>query len=423
MLGHGRAFAFVFAFLATMLLAAGAAWGATRYASPTGDASAATTCPLGDECDIYTAIEDPSVNPGDTVIVLPGDYALTGDVLDVANAITVRGGPGLERPRLTRAGDAVHVNSSGATLRGLYIESTSGSHTVFADGGTLEQLVLVANMPADFAATLQDGAVLRDSVATSDLQAGVRTGSTGATMVNVTAVGTGGATDGVRANAADGSTQTVRLQNVIARGSGMGTGIDAIDDGAVPEPDNIDVTVTNSNYSSVGEAPPEADVIEGPGNQTGPPLFANEAAGDFHQLAGSPTIDAGTGDSQLGSADIDGEARSQGAVPDIGADEFVPTLPPAANGDRFPPDTKILKGPKKRTKKRKAKFQFGGSEPGLSFECSLDQKAFKPCDSPEKYRSLKRTKHVFAVRAIDAAGNRDPTPADRKWSIRKKKKR
>jgi hypothetical protein len=98
-------------------------------------------------------------------------------------------------------------------------------------------------------------------------------------------------------------------------------------------------------------------------------------------------------------------------------------LPPAANGDNFPPDTKILKGPRKRTEKRKAKFQFGGSEPGLTFECSLDEKEFKACDSPEKYRSLKRTKHEFAVRAVDAAGNRDPTPADRSWSIKKKKKK
>jgi DNA-binding beta-propeller fold protein YncE len=100
-----------------------------------------------------------------------------------------------------------------------------------------------------------------------------------------------------------------------------------------------------------------------------------------------------------------------------------PPPPPAVTGDNFPPDTKILKGPRKRTKKRKAKFQFGGSEPGLTFECSLDEKAFKPCRSPEKFRRLKRTKHEFAVRAVDAAGNRDPTPADRRWTIKKKKRK
>jgi hypothetical protein len=88
-----------------------------------------------------------------------------------------------------------------------------------------------------------------------------------------------------------------------------------------------------------------------------------------------------------------------------------------------PPETKILKGPQKRTRKRKAKFQFGGSEPGLTFECSLDENAFAPCTSPEKFRHLKRTKHVFAVRAVDAAGNRDPTPADRSWTIKKPKRK
>ena len=51
-------------------------------------------------------------------------------------------------------------------------------------------------------------------------------------------------------------------------------------------------------------------------------LAANPAAGDVHQLAGSFTIDRGARDAAAGSVDIDRESRSQGAAPDIGADEF-----------------------------------------------------------------------------------------------------
>ena len=93
--------------------------------------------------------------------------------------------------------------------------------------------------------------------------------------------------------------------------------------------------------------------------------------------------------------------------------------------DRFPPETGIRKGPKQKTDKRKAKFEFGGSEPGVTFECRLDvgliAGPWQPCTSPHKIRGLKRkTKYVFSVRAVDVSGNPDPTPADRKWKVIKK---
>jgi DNA-binding beta-propeller fold protein YncE len=84
--------------------------------------------------------------------------------------------------------------------------------------------------------------------------------------------------------------------------------------------------------------------------------------------------------------------------------------------DTTPPDTKITKKPKRETTKRKAKFKFKATEPESTFECKLDRKPFKPCDSPYKKR-VKRKRHRFKVRAIDSAGNVDPTPAKRKWKV------
>jgi len=87
--------------------------------------------------------------------------------------------------------------------------------------------------------------------------------------------------------------------------------------------------------------------------------------------------------------------------------------------DKTPPDTKILKGPPKKTHKRTVKFKFASTEAGSSFQCKLDRKPFKPCSSPKKYKKLKPGKHVFKVRAIDKAGNVDPTPAKRSFKILK----
>jgi CSLREA domain-containing protein len=84
--------------------------------------------------------------------------------------------------------------------------------------------------------------------------------------------------------------------------------------------------------------------------------------------------------------------------------------------DTTPPETKIAKKPKPDGGP-KAKFKFSSSEPASSFECKLDKKPFKKCRSPKTYKGLKPGKHVFKVRAKDAAGNVDPTPAKKKFRV------
>ncbi|MFN2612678.1 MAG: hypothetical protein ABR536_04830 [Solirubrobacterales bacterium] len=82
--------------------------------------------------------------------------------------------------------------------------------------------------------------------------------------------------------------------------------------------------------------------------------------------------------------------------------------------DITPPQTVI--GAKK-IKGTTAKFTFSSNEPGSSFQCKLDKRAFKPCKSPKKYKHLSAGKHKFKVRAVDAAGNVDATPAKKKFKI------
>ncbi|MGB2852602.1 MAG: hypothetical protein WBC01_13155 [Solirubrobacterales bacterium] len=92
-------------------------------------------------------------------------------------------------------------------------------------------------------------------------------------------------------------------------------------------------------------------------------------------------------------------------------------LPPDPPPPDPPPETTITKRPPNKTRKRNVKFRFVSSEPGSSFRCKLDRRPFRPCESPKKLRRLKKGKHRFKVRAINAAGIPDPTPAKDRFKV------
>ena len=65
-------------------------------------------------------------------------------------------------------------------------------------------------------------------------------------------------------------------------------------------------------------------------------------------------------------------------------------------------------------------FTFSSWRRELSFECRLDsnQEAdFQSCSSPKSYSSLADGDHTFDVRATDAVGNTDQTPASRSFTV------
>jgi hypothetical protein len=78
------------------------------------------------------------------------------------------------------------------------------------------------------------------------------------------------------------------------------------------------------------------------------------------------------------------------------------------------PQTTITKKPKRKTTKKKAKFRFESSEAGSTFQCKLDKGAYEDCSSPLKAR-VGLGRHKLKVAAIDAAGNRDSSPAKAKF--------
>jgi len=130
--------------------------------------------------------------------------------------------------------------------------------------------------------------------------------------------------------------------------------------------------------------------------------------------AGSPVIDAGSM-STYPATDFDGTSRYSGAAPDAGAFEFDSGTPPPP-ADTTAPDTTITSAPADGTS-TSASVAFSSSESPSTFECKLDSGAFAACASPKAYNSLAVGSHTVSVRATDAAGNTDASPAAATWTI------
>jgi hypothetical protein len=162
--------------------------------------------------------------------------------------------------------------------------------------------------------------VIRDSVAhvVGSGTAGIQSASPSLELRNVTVVAAGPSSQGIRALDQGSGTApaVITARNVIARGESSDVRVYSIGSfGAVAD-------MAFSNYRGSVVTGDGATVVDSGHNQSSAPLFADERLGDYHQLAGSPTIDAGTDDALNGATDFDGEARWLGAAPDIGADEL-----------------------------------------------------------------------------------------------------
>jgi hypothetical protein len=83
--------------------------------------------------------------------------------------------------------------------------------------------------------------------------------------------------------------------------------------------------------------------------------------------------------------------------------------------DTTAPDSAITDGPSGRVSSTAASLRFAATDG--TFECSLDGAAFAACTSPQDYDALAEGAHTFAVRARDAVGNLETSPATRDWTI------
>ena len=164
--------------------------------------------------------------------------------------------------------------------------------------------------------------------------------------------------------------------------------------------DALGVDCCSVSRLHAGVATPGASVLT-----WNPPLQDNDAArlGDpFNNLE------------LLINADIEPDADTDGY-----GDETQDQCPTDASkhGDCTPPETTITKDAPNKTDKSSVKFKFSSSEPDSTFECGLASRKLKPCPSPKTIKNLDQGKHKFRVRAIDAAGNVDPSSAKDKFRV------
>ena len=85
--------------------------------------------------------------------------------------------------------------------------------------------------------------------------------------------------------------------------------------------------------------------------------------------------------------------------------------------DTVAPDTSITSAPTGTVTSSAASIAFTSPDATATFQCSLDAAAYAACASPKSYSGLADGPHTFQVKAVDPAGNVDPTPASASWTV------
>jgi VCBS repeat-containing protein len=89
--------------------------------------------------------------------------------------------------------------------------------------------------------------------------------------------------------------------------------------------------------------------------------------------------------------------------------------------DTAPPSTTLTSMPSDPDNDNTPDFSFTGSDPGSSglagFQCQVDGGGWTNCSSPHTTSPLSDGLHTLEVRAVDNAGNADPTPASYTWTV------
>lgn len=196
----------------------------------------------------------------------------------------------------------------------------------------------------------------------------------------------------------------------------------AVDEAATPDDSPAEQTFT------VDTTPPNAAIDSGPagGSTISDPTptfgFSSEAGATFECRVDADPFDtcSGPGDSHTPGALGDGphtfEVRATDAVGN--------TNPASASRsftvDTTPPDTGIDSGPSGTTADVTPTFDFSGGGVGATYECRVDAGGFGACSGPGRSHTtgvLSDGAHTFAVRATDAAGNVDLSPATRAFTV------
>ncbi len=267
-----------------------------------------------------------------------------------------------------------------AKLRLFVVNATVNGPAVYAaDNGWTEPAITWNNRPARSGGIDDKGALALNAWVEFDVTPMVSGNGTFTFVLASTS------SDGVSFNAKESADPLLRPQLVVTAADGTPPTVAAAPTGGTfPAP--VDVTLTASEpatilYTANGSDPDQTSAIYG---------------GPLH-VAQTTTL-------KFIAVDLAGVTSS------VGTEVYV------IQGDFLAPETTIDSAPADRTNQTSAVFRFSASEPS-TFECSLDRGAFVVCDSPTTYQGLVEGAHELQVRATDAAGNVDLTPAGFGWFV------
>lgn len=381
--------------------------------------------------DVLERIEIVSLNPGSDAVTGTGvgnivrdvqvRAAGSGSVADGFSVNSMNGELTVEDSRLEGASWGLVSAAAGATLTARRVTETgTRTYGAIATSGTLRIENSVFGI--DDGIALYATAVSTDALLRAD---------------HLTARNSGGATNPAmelrRLSNGPGKMDIV-VSDSILRDFGSGYRIEAA---AGPGIGPASLTVRYSNFAKTGTGIGVLDLATG--NIDADPLFNP----DLSLPPASPSIDAGDPAGGGLTTDFLGAPRPNDgngdgvAVRDQGAFEYqrpAPPLPPAelptsgspepgggggpaSNPDRVAPQTRLKPGLGGKLAEGTVKLRFLADESGATFTCKLDRGKVRPCRSPKSYTGLAAGRHSFKVWATDAAGNRDATPAKRRFRI------
>jgi hypothetical protein len=307
--------------------------------------------PDAPKCSIGTAAGGPNVTSGDEAVILPGNYSDTAGDLDgdtgnpndhvvQPTASSVHGAAAEPRPVITLNTDTFYgafLLGSPGTLSDVEIVTSVSTSNLTMFGGnnpSVVDRVIVRSSKDNAIVCNHAGGTIRNSACLSSGSGGTALGASTfiggtftSTLRNVTAISTGGGSYGAfyfyaTASPPVGPTITISAKGLIAQGTSQDVRVRASATGTT-----VTMNLDHSNYDTAidEDASGGAASVTAPG--TGSPNFnvtdpALLAADGYHELAGSPTVNAGAIDGSSGTTDIDGQARTIGSTPDIGADEL-----------------------------------------------------------------------------------------------------
>jgi RTX calcium-binding nonapeptide repeat (4 copies) len=317
-----RGLALVAVFPVALLVTVSSAAAAQRFAAPTGSGAA---CTSPTPCSIETAFS--GAIDGDEIILSAGDYGPVSSILSLPSNGSAHGVQGQPAPRihfasgnyllLTPASRASYLQVDGVTPPPLQVDQADAvADQVVSRASGAGACLVYGRLINSVCWTSAPGGAALEAVANLSFTP---------TMRNVTLEATGADGRGLSIRAGGFGNLAASATNVIVHGAGTR---DLDIEATLPA--HATLAIDHSNYLHPFQSGTGAQITQ-TNQQTAAPLFVNAGAGDFHQALGSPTIDAGTAVDLMGSADIDGDPRTLGSAPDIGADEFVPA-PPACQG-------------------------------------------------------------------------------------------